>query len=160
MNNLFVGKEDIYIKITFYPKYINSISSYHKITNNEYYEFSDFVNNNLFIENFFRTSKNGYDSLSKDNLEYEVLKEIEFIKIYLDNFSNDFNLYEMITYFFKNDNLSDSISSMSDEDLQDSINIIKITNYSLNKQNEKITNIINKNPHLKDNSSLDDIILD
>ena len=53
MNNLFVEKEDIYIKITFYPKYINSISSYHKITNNEYYEFTDFVNNNLFIENFF-----------------------------------------------------------------------------------------------------------
>ena len=45
MNNLFVEIEDIYIKITFYPKYINSISSYHKITINEYNEFCDFVNN-------------------------------------------------------------------------------------------------------------------
>ena len=162
MNEIFLNEDVIYVKLTFYPRFISNISSYHKITINEYNELVSFINENLFIENFFRTTKNNFDFLSKEKLDIKILneKESQLIELYLEKFGNDFNLYEMITNFYKNENISDSISSMSDEDLQDSINIIKITKYSLNNQEDKISEIIIDNPHLKENESLKDILID
>lgn len=143
------------VKITFYPKYINNFSSFHLLSEEEYIELQSIINDDsLFIENFFRTTKNCFEHLCPENIELNLindLEQIEFIAKYIDMFENDFDLYDMITI---NQEENSSITSISDEDMQDTNNILKIFNFDLkNKQNE-IDNIITENPHLLDDENL------
>lgn len=145
------------VKITFYPKYINNFSSFHLLSEDEYTELESILNDNsLFIENFFRTTKNCFEHLSSENIELNLINDIEQIELiakYIDIFDNDFDLFEMITSNY-NDEDNSSITSISDEDMQDTNNILKIFNFDLkNKQNE-ISNIISENPHLLDDENL------
>ena len=53
---------------------------------------------------------------------------------------------------------SESINSISDDDLIDTINIIKLFNHELNNKNDDINNIIKKNPHLLDDEDVTEYI--
>lgn len=145
------------VKISFYPKFINKISSFHILNDEQFKKLNLIINDDsLFIDNFFRTSKNTYEYLCSSNieiLEIEDNNEIEFIRKYIDIINNDFDLYEMITSNYIEDS-NDSITSLSDEDLQDTINILKIFKYDLNNKPEEVNNIINDNPHLLEDENL------
>ena len=145
------------VKITFYPKYINNFSSFHLLSEDEYNELKLILNDeSLFIENFFRTTKNCYEHLSSENIELNLIndiEQIEFIAKYIDMFGNDFDLYDMITTnFIEEDN--SSIDSISDEDMQDTNNILKIFNFDLKNKPDEIENIISENPHLLEDENL------
>ena len=144
------------IKIDYFPKFINKITSYHLISDEEYNSLLNIINeDHFFIENFLRLSKKIYNHLSKENISIEEiidLKEKDIIMNYLEFFSNNFNLLEMI---FNQCNIdSDSISSISDEELADTINIIRIFESNLKKDDNKIIEIIDKNPHLLEDETV------
>ena len=87
------------IMITFYPKFINKIRSYHILSLQEYNNLIDIINDeSFFIENFFRTSKNSYEYICSDNMEITVLDNTnkKIVIEYLDLFNNDFDIYDMI----------------------------------------------------------------
>lgn len=145
------------VKITFYPKYINNFSSFHLLSEDEYNELESILNDEfLFIENFFRTTKNCFEYLSPENIELNLIndiEQIEFIAKYIDIFGNDFDLYDMIiTNYNEQDN--SSITSISDEDMQDTNNILKIFNFDLKNKPDEIDNIISENPHLLEDENL------
>lgn len=146
------------IKIDYFPKYINKITSFHFISDEEYKKLIEFTNeDHFFIENFFRISKKNYEHVSKENLIIEEViddKEISVIRNYLEYFSNDFDLLDMLNSNLNSD--SDSICSLSDEDLADTINIIRIFESNLKDNDIKIKNIIEKNPHLLEDETVTD----
>ena len=149
------------IMITFYPKFINNIRSYHILSLNEYNDLINIVNDkHFFIENFLRISKISYEHVSNDNINITIIENEKknIISDYLDIFNNDFDIYNMIMNNYISE--SDSISSISDEDLADTINIIKLFNHELNNEKDKINNIINNNPHLLQDDDVSEYIQD
>jgi len=150
--------ESIIIKITFYPKFINKFGSYHILTLNEYNNLMNIVNEDCFlIENFLRLSKNSYEHASYDNIDITVIDEdINIISDFLKVFNNDFDIYNMILNNYLSD--SESINSMSDDDLTDTINIMKLFNHELNNETDEINQIINNNPHLLQDEDVSEYI--
>lgn len=144
------------IKIDYFPKYINKITSFHFVTDEEYTNLIRSIDEEyFFIENFLRISKKNYEHVSKDNINIQEVidsKEINVIENYLEFFPNDFNLLEMLNSNLNSD--SDSIYSLSDEELIDTINVIRIFESNLKDDNEKIKNIIDKNPHLLEDETV------
>jgi hypothetical protein len=157
-----ITTQSIFVVITFYPKFINNIKSYHLLSPKEYDNLINIVNDKtFFIENFFRTSKNSYDYICNDNIEIIIIndeKKKYIIEQYLEFFDNDFDLFEMITSSIKEE--SDSISSISDNELADTVNIIKIFNLELNDKKDKAKEILDKNPHLLDDDILTEYFKD
>ena len=150
------------IKITYFPKFINKITSFHKLSNDESNLLNNIVNEeHFFIENFFRISKNLYEHLSNENLLIEEVTDDSKVNIlvnYLEEFNNDFNLYEMITYSYKSD--SESIYSLSDEELADTVNILRIFESNLKENNENVKDILEKNPHLLEDDTVTECLKD
>lgn len=146
------------IKIDYFPKYINKITSFHFISEQEFSKLINLTNEEyFFIENFLRISKKNYEHVCKENLIIEEVidnQEICAVKNYLEYFSNDFDLLDMLNSNLNSD--SDSIYSLSDEDLIDTINVIRIFESNLKDDNEKIKNIIDKNPHLLEDETVTD----
>ena len=138
------------IKIDYFPKYINKITSFHFIKDDEYNKIIEFINEkHFFIENFFRISKKLYEHVSKENIIIEEVidsNEINIITNYLEFFSNDFDLLDLLQ-----NNLNyeyDSGETLSDEDLIDTINVMRIFESNLSDNNQKIKDIVENNPHL------------
>jgi hypothetical protein len=151
------------IKIDFYPYLMDKITSFHFVDDNILDLINKIKNDKSFlIEKFYRVTKNNYKNLSFDNLEYSIIKnqiEIDVIKKFLNLFGNNTDLLELIKY---NLNISDSSSEeldLSDENLTDSINITKILELKINNKQTEIDFIYNKNPHLKNNEILDELII-
>ena len=144
------------IKIDYFPKYINKITSFHYISEEEFNNLINLTNEDyFFIENFLRISKKDYEHVSKENLIIEEVidnQQICVIKNYLEYFSNDFDLLDMLNSNLNTD--SDSICSLSDEDLIDTINVIRIFESNLKDDENKIKNIIDKNPHLLEDETV------
>ena len=141
-------------KITYYPKFIDKISSFHKLTEKEVNYFNDIINDNFFIENFLRVSKSNYDYISADKIEIVEINdpdEINVIDLFLKHFENDFDLYNMIISHFE-DQLS--TSSFSDDDLVDTVNIIKIFKFELDDNKDEAQNILTNNPHLLEDDTI------
>ena len=150
--------ETIIIKITFYPKFINKLRSYHILTLNEYNNLMNIINEDCFlIENFLRLSKNSYEHASYDNIEINKINEDKnIISEFLEVFNNDFDIYNMILNNYLSD--SESINSMSDDDLTDTINIMKLFNHELKNETDEINKIINNNPHLLQDEDVSEYI--
>ena len=151
------------IKIDFYPYLMDKITSFHFVDDNILDLINKIKNDKSFlIEKFYRVTKNFYKNLSYDNLEYSIIEnqiEIDVIKNFLNIFGNNTDLLELIKY---NLNVSDSSSEdldLSDENLTDSINITKILELKIDNKQTEIDYIYNKNPHLKNNEILDELIL-
>lgn len=144
------------LKIDYFPKYINKITSFHFISQQELDNIKKLIDEeHFFIENFLRISKKNYEHVCKENLILQEVidnQEILVIRNYLEYFSNDFDLLEMLNSNLNFD--SDSVSSLSDEDLIDTINVIRIFESNLKDNDEKIKNIIEKNPHLLDDETV------
>lgn len=144
------------IKIDYFPKFIGRITSFHLVSDLEFQNIKNIINEeHFFIENFFRLSKNLYEHVSKENIYVEEVidnKEIEIISNFLDSFSNNFDLLEMILSNYNTD--SDSIYSISDEELIDTVNIIKIFESNLKDDSHKIKQIIDENPHLLEDETV------
>lgn len=141
-------------KITYYPKFIDKISSFHKLTENEFNYFNDIINDNFFIESFLRVSKSNYDYISADKVDIVEVNdpdEVNAIEVFLKYFENDFDLYNMIISHFE-DQLSSS--SISDDDLVDTVNIIKIFKFELDDNKDEAQNILTNNPHLFDDDTI------
>ena len=154
-----ISTESNIIMITFYPKFINNIRSYHKLTLKEYNNLMTIVNEKIFfIEKFLRISKLSYEHACNDNIDITIIDDDKknIISDYLDIFNNDFDIYDMILNNYISD--SESINSISDDDLIDTINIIKLFNHELNNKKDDINNIIKKNPHLLDDEDVTEYI--
>ena len=112
---------------------------------------------NLFIENFLRLTKNNYQHLDKENLEIIIINEnIDIITKFMELYPNNINLLEMILNEFEN--IDEDILSDSDEDLTDTINITKIMNYSLKNDKNKVNEILKKENHLLDDEDVKNCI--
>ena len=105
------------IKIDYFPKYINKITSFHFISDEDLIQIQNYINEeHFFIENFFRISKKFYEHVSKENLLVEEIidnQEINVITNYLEFFSNNFDLLDLLQYNLNY--YSDSVSSLSVE---------------------------------------------
>lgn len=150
-----------FIKIEFYPDFMDKIISFHFVNKETLDLLKQIKNNdNYFIEKFYRVSKNTFKSLSNKNLEIIelLIDDPKFIlaKNYLEIFGNCTDLLDLIMSNF--DLSSSEELDISDEDFTDSINIGKILGHKLNKENDKINEIFEKNPHLKNDSELTDLL--
>ena len=149
------------IKLDFYPDLMDKITSFHLVDKETINFLNEIKNNKKFlIEKFYRVTKNNYKSLSSDNLEYTIIIDDDKIKT-ITNFVNLYNNNTDILELIK-DNFDESSTSeefeLSDDDLTDSINITKILELKLNNKQEEIDEIYNKNPHLKNNDTLEELI--
>lgn len=142
-----------WIQIDFYPDYMDKITSFHLVDDillNQLNEMEK--DNSLFIENFYRVTKNNYKHLTNDNLNIIKLKDkINIVEQYLEYFGNNTDLLDLIkTYLNINDNDSNDYDILtSDDELTESF---KINEYlkSKNENNEsKANEILKINPNLK-----------
>jgi len=149
------------IKLDFYPELMDKITSFNFVDNDTLNLIIDIKNNKKFlIEKFYRVTKNNYKSLSSDNFEYNVITDEEQKKIiteFINLYDNNTDLLELINDNFNNYSSSEEIE-LSDEDLTDSINITKILEFKLNNKQDEINKIYDKNPHLKNNDILEELI--
>ena len=150
------------VKIDFYPNLMDKITSFHFV-DVDILELLNQIKNdkNFLIEKFYRVSKNSYKNLSIDNLEYSIIDnqiEIDIIKNFLNLFGNNTDLLELIKDNLNIDNSYCEDLFLSDDDLTDSLNITKILELKIDNKQDDINEIYNKNPHLRDNDILDELI--
>ena len=149
------------IKIDFYPDLMDKITSFHLVDNETISFLNEIKNNKKFlIEKFYRVTKNSYKSLSSDNLEYTVItdeSQIKTITNFVNLYNNNTDILELIKDNFDSYSTSEEFE-LSDDDLTDSINITKILELKLSNKQEEIDEIYNKNPHLKNNDTLEELI--
>lgn len=149
------------IKIDFYPDLMDKITSFHLVDNETINFLNEIKNNKKFlIEKFYRVTKNNYKSLSSDNLEYARIIDDDQIKTvtnFINFYGNNTDILELIKDNFDSYSTSEEFE-LSDDDLTDSINITKILELKLNNKQEEINEIYNKNPHLKNNDTLEELI--
>lgn len=150
---------NILIKLEFYPNYMDKIMSFHNINKSLYDKILDFKNNGIFIENFYRVTKNSYKHLSSEKFFITEIedKDKDTINKYLDIFGNPTDLLELIKIYL-DDKISSENITTSDEDLLDSININNIIKLKLENNNSEINDIFIKNPHLINNEELTDLL--
>jgi hypothetical protein len=150
------------VKIDFYPNLMDKITSFHFVDVNILELLNQIKNDkNFLIEKFYRVSKNSYKNLSSDNLEYSIIDnqiEIDIIKNFLNLFGNNTDLLELIKDNLNIDNSYCEDLFSSDDDLTDSLNITKILELKIDNKQDDINEIYNKNPHLRDNDILDELI--
>jgi len=153
--------DSIIIIIIFYPRFINKIRSYHILTLEKYNKLMEIINKKtFFIERFFRTTKNSYDYICNDNIEIRLIEKVieqNIIIDYLNTFDNNFDIYNMIISYYDD---YDTISSISDDDMDDTVNIIKIFSLGLNNKKDKALEIIYNNPHLLEDETVTEYITD
>ena len=152
----------ILIKLDYFPFLMDKITSFHFV-DNEILDLINEIKNNkfFFVEKFYRVTKNSYKNLSFDNLEYTIINnknEIDIIKNFLNLFGNNTDLLDLIKDNLNLDSSSSEDLYLSDDNLTDSINITKILEFKINNNQNEINNIYNKNPHLKNNDILDELI--
>jgi len=149
------------IKIDFYPDLMDKITSFHLVDNETINFLNEIKNNKKFlIEKFYRVTKNNYKSLYSDNLEYARIIDDDQIKTvtnFINFYGNNTDILELIKDNFDSYSTSEEFE-LSDDDLTDSINITKILELKLNNKQEEIDEIYNKNPHLKNNDTLEELI--
>ena len=152
----------ILIKIDFYPYLMDKITSFHFVDDNIIDLINKIKNDKSFlIEKFYRVTKNFYKNLSYDNLEYSIIEnqiEIDVIKNFLNIFGNNTDLLELIKDNFNIDYSSSEDLFLSDDNLTDSLNITKILELKIDNKQDDINDIYNKNPHLRNNDILDELI--
>ena len=149
-----------FVKIEFYPDFMDKIVSFHFVNKETLDLLKQIKNNdNYFIEKFYRVAKNTFKSLNNKNLEIIDLTDdpkFTLAKNYLEVFGNCTDLLDLI---MSNYDLSSSEElDISDEEFTDSINISKILGYKLKNENDKINEIFEKNPHLKNDLELTDLL--
>ena len=149
------------IKLDFYPDLMDKITSFHLVDNETINFLNEIKNNKKFlIEKFYRVTKNNYKSLYSDNLEYARIiddDQIKTITNFVNLYGNNTDILELIKDNFDSYSTSEEFE-LSDDDLTDSINITKILELKLNNKQEEIDEIYNKNPHLKNNDTLEELI--
>ena len=150
------------VKIDFYPNLMDKITSFHFVDVDILELLNEIKNDkNFLIEKFYRVSKNNYKNLSSDNLEYSIIDnqiEIDIIKNFLNLFGNNTNLLELIKDNLNIDNSSSEDLFLSDDNLTDSLNITKILELKIDNKQDDINAIYNKNPHLRNNDILEELI--
>ena len=149
------------IKIDFYPDLMDKITSFHLVDKETINFLNEIKSNKKFlIEKFYRVTKNNYKSLSSDNLDYSIITENDKIKTitnFVNLYGNNTDILELIKDNFNSYSTSEEFE-LSDDDLTDSINIAKILELKINNKQDEIDEIYNKNPHLKSNDTLEELI--
>ena len=139
-----------WIQIDFYPDYMDKITSFHLIDDLTFSYLEDLLNDNdLFIENFYRVTKNCYKHLTNESLHITKLEDnVDLISNYVLNFGNNTDLLDLLKNYLNLD--SESEFSISDDELTESFQINDFIKYN-NENNEiKINELLKKNPKLKD----------
>lgn len=149
------------VKLDFFPNLMDKITSFHFVDDETLNLIIEIKNNKkFFIEKFYRVTKNNYKSLTSENLDYKIIedkKEIDIIENFIKLYGNNTDILDLIKDNFDLNSSSEEIE-LSDEDLTDSINITKILELKLNNKNDEINEIYSKNPHLRNNDILEELI--
>ena len=147
-----------WIQIDFYPDYMDKITSFHLIDDLTFSYLKDLLNDNdLFIENFYRVTKNCYKHLTNKNLHITKLEDnVDLVSNYILNFGNNTDLLDLLKNYLNLD--SECEFSISDDELTESFQINDFIKYNNENNEVKINELLKQNPKLKD--ELEDVKFD
>lgn len=147
-----------WIQIDFYPDYMDKITSFHLIDDLTFSYLKDLKNDkDLFIENFYRVTKNCYKYLTNENLHITKLEDnVDLVSNYILNFGNNTDLLDLLKNYLNLD--SECEFSISDDELTESFQINDFIKYNNENNEVKINELLKQNPKLKD--ELEDVKFD
>lgn len=128
------------IEVIYKPSYAPNIVSYYRLDDSNYKYLQEILEDKFFIEDYIRLFNNSFDYVDNDRIKLNLLidDKRDIINNFIDNFKNNFDIIGPIIDNYEKKYLeTDSSVEITDEDMQDSINLSNLFKTLLKKNNSK-----------------------